>query len=117
MYTGKVHVGTIDEAAPSTYRIRGPIITPLRVEIMHIFYTFFIHSRTDESKKTRLHVGGGIRLELVGEGDLYLECLLSENYSDFVQSFYLDAINNHKFNLTGSTAHKFRSGANTKVIF
>ena len=73
--------------------------------------------RTDESKKTRLHVGGGIRLELVGEGDLYLECLLSENYSVFVQSFYLDAINNHKFNLTGSTAHKFRSGANTKVIF
>ena len=72
--------------------------------------------RTDESKKTRLHVGGGIRLELVGEGDLYLECLLSENYSVFVQSFYLDAINNHKFNLTGSTAHKFRSGANTKVM-
>ena len=68
--------------------------------------------RTDESKKTRLHIGGGIRLELVGEGDLYLECL--SNYSVFVESFYLDAINNRA---QGSTVHKFSSGANTKVKY
>ena len=68
--------------------------------------------RTDESKKTRLHIGGGIRLELVGEGDLYLECL--SNYSVFVESFYLDAINNRA---QGSTVHKFSSGANTKVRY
>ena len=71
-----------------------------------------IFFRTDESKKTRLHIGGGIRLELVGEGDLYLECL--SNYSVFVESFYLDAINNRA---QGSTVHKFSSGANTKVRY
>ena len=75
---------------------------------LYIIYVF----RTDESAKTRLHIGGGIRLELVGEGDLYLECL--SNYSVFVQSFYLDAINNRA---PGSTVHKFSSGANTKVEF
>ena len=70
---------------------------------MHIF-------RTDESTKTRLHIGGGIRLELVGEGDLYLECL--SNHSVFVQSYYLDAINNRA---QGSVVHKISCGTNIKV--
>ena len=67
--------------------------------------------RTDESTKTRLHIGGGIRLELVGEGDLYLECL--SNHSVFVQSYYLDAINNRA---QGSVVHKISCGTNLKVL-
>ena len=78
------------------------------VLIIHIFQLELC--RTEVSERSRLHIGSGIRLELVGEGDLYLECL--SNYSVFVQSFYLDAINNRK---PGSTVHKFSSGANTKV--
>ena len=72
---------------------------------------FNIH-RTEVSERSRLHIGAGIRLELVGEGDLYLECL--SNYSVYVESFYLDAINNRA---PGTAVHKFSSGAHTKVIF
>ena len=85
-----------------------PNLIPARLNASTLVFLCF---STEESIKTRLHIGGGIRLELVGEGDLYLECL--SNYSVFVESFYLDAINNRA---PGSTVHKFSSGANTKVV-
>ena len=40
------------------------------------------------SDKARLHIGKGIQLDLMGEGDVWIRCL--SDHSVFVQSYYLD---------------------------
>ena len=44
--------------------------------------------RTEASEKARLHIGKGIQLDLVGEGDVWIRC--HSDHSVFVQSYYLD---------------------------
>lgn len=44
--------------------------------------------RTDASDHARVHIGKGIQLDLVGEGDVWLRCL--SDHSVFVLSYYLD---------------------------
>ncbi len=39
--------------------------------------------RTDAVEKTRMHIGRGIQLELVGEGDVWVRC--RSEYAVFVQ--------------------------------
>lgn len=44
--------------------------------------------RTEQSERARLHIGKGVKLDLRGEGDVWLRCL--SDHSVFVQSYYLD---------------------------
>uniref|UniRef100_T1JJ19 Mothers against decapentaplegic homolog n=1 Tax=Strigamia maritima TaxID=126957 RepID=T1JJ19_STRMM len=44
--------------------------------------------RTEQSERSRLHIGKGVQLDLRGEGDVWLKC--SSDHSVFVQSYYLD---------------------------
>ncbi|UXI18983.1 Coiled-coil domain-containing protein 50 [Sarcoptes scabiei] len=44
--------------------------------------------RAEPSEKARLHIGKGVKLDLLGEGDVYLSCL--SDHSVFLQSYYLD---------------------------
>lgn len=44
--------------------------------------------RAEASEKARLHIGKGVKLDLQGEGDVYLNCL--SDHSVFLQSYYLD---------------------------
>ncbi|KAH7642233.1 smad/Smad4 homolog Medea isoform X2 [Dermatophagoides farinae] len=44
--------------------------------------------RAEPSEKARLHIGKGVKLDLQGEGDVYLSCL--SDHSVFLQSYYLD---------------------------
>lgn len=67
--------------------------------------------RTEQSEKTRLHIGKGVQLILRGEGDLWLSCF-SEN-SVFVQSNYLDR---EAGRAPGDTVHKIYPSASIKVF-
>ncbi len=44
--------------------------------------------RTEASEKTLKHIGKGIQIELVGEGDVWVQCLSPR--AIFVQSYFLD---------------------------
>ena len=67
--------------------------------------------RTDLSERARLHIGRGVELELVGEGDLWLHCL--SEYALFVQSYYLDWKAGRS---PGEMVHKISKGVRLKVI-
>eukprot|EP00088_Acartia_fossae_P012269 TRINITY_DN1631_c0_g1_i1.p1 TRINITY_DN1631_c0_g1~~TRINITY_DN1631_c0_g1_i1.p1 ORF type:complete len:546 (+),score=136.97 TRINITY_DN1631_c0_g1_i1:213-1850(+) len=67
--------------------------------------------RTEASEKARLHIGKGIQLDLVGEGDVWIRCL--SDHSVFVQSFYLDR---EAGRAPGDAVHKIYPLANTKVF-
>lgn len=66
--------------------------------------------RTEQSEKSRLHIGRGVELTLKGEGDVWLRCL--SDHSVFVQSYYLDRENGRQ---PGEAVHKIFPGANIKV--
>lgn len=68
--------------------------------------------RTEQSEKSRLHIGRGVELTLKGEGDVWLRCL--SDHSVFVQSYYLDRENGRQ---PGEAVHKIFPCANIKVIF
>lgn len=67
--------------------------------------------RTEASEKARLHIGKGIQLDLVGEGDVWIKC--HSEYSVFVQSYYLDR---EAGRAPGDAVHKIYPLANTKVF-
>ncbi|OUC43581.1 MH2 domain protein [Trichinella nativa] len=67
--------------------------------------------RTEVSEKARIHIGRGVRLDLKGEGDVWL-CCLSE-YSVFVQSYYLDR---EAGRAPGDAVHKIYPKAYIKVF-
>ncbi|CAG9765938.1 unnamed protein product [Ceutorhynchus assimilis] len=67
--------------------------------------------RTDQSERSRLHIGRGVELTLKGEGDVWLRCL--SDHSVFVQSYYLDRENGRQ---PGEAVHKIFPGANIKVF-
>lgn len=67
--------------------------------------------RTEQSEKSRLHIGRGVELTLKGEGDVWLRCL--SDHSVFVQSYYLDRENGRQ---PGEAVHKIFPGANIKVF-
>ncbi|XP_066139406.1 mothers against decapentaplegic homolog 4-like isoform X2 [Euwallacea fornicatus] len=67
--------------------------------------------RTEQSEKSRLHIGRGVELTLKGEGDVWLRCL--SDHSLFVQSYYLDRENGRQ---PGEAVHKIFPGANIKVF-
>lgn len=67
--------------------------------------------RTEASEKARLHIGKGIQLDLVGEGDVWIRCL--SDHSVFVQSYYLDR---EAGRMPGDAVHKIYPLANTKVF-
>jgi len=58
----------------------------------------------------RLHIGKGIQLDLVGEGDVWLKC--RSNQSVFVQSYYLDR---EAGRAPGDAVHKIYPRAYIKV--
>ena len=63
------------------------------------------------NEQARLHIGKGIQLELVGEGDVWIKCL--SEYSIFVQSYYLDREAGRS---PGDAVHKIYPQAYTKVL-
>ena len=67
--------------------------------------------RTEASERARLHIGKGIELDLVGEGDVWIRCL--SDHSVFVQSYYLDR---EAGRAPGDAVHKIYPLAHTKVI-
>ncbi|KAF7278725.1 mothers against decapentaplegic homolog 4-like [Rhynchophorus ferrugineus] len=67
--------------------------------------------RTEQSEKSRLHIGRGVQLTLKGEGDVCLKCL--SNHSVFVQSYYLDRENGRQ---PGEAVHKIFPNADIKVF-
>ena len=68
--------------------------------------------RTEASERARLHIGKGIALDLVGEGDVWIKCL--SDHSVFVQSYYLDR---EAGRAPGDAVHKIYPLAHTKVNF
>lgn len=69
-----------------------------------------IFFRTEASERARLHIGKGIQLDLVGEGDVWIRCL--SDHSVFVQSYYLDR---EAGRAPGDAVHKIYPLAHTKV--
>jgi len=67
--------------------------------------------RTEVSEKARLHIGKGIQLDLVGEGDVWIRC--RSDHSVFVQSYYLDR---EAGRAPGDAVHKIYPLAHTKVF-
>ena len=67
--------------------------------------------RTEASEKARLHIGKGIELDLVGEGDVWIRC--RSDHSVFVQSYYLDR---EAGRAPGDAVHKIYPLAHTKVF-
>ncbi|KAK6110555.1 MH2 domain family protein [Brugia pahangi] len=67
--------------------------------------------RTDESERCRKHIGRGIRLDVKGEGDVWLTCLSDRPV--FVQSSYLDR---EAGRVPGDAVHKIYSQATLKVF-
>uniref|UniRef100_A0A5S6QPG2 Mothers against decapentaplegic homolog n=1 Tax=Trichuris muris TaxID=70415 RepID=A0A5S6QPG2_TRIMR len=67
--------------------------------------------RTEVSEKARIHIGRGVRLDLKGEGDVWLCCL--SDYSVFVQSYYLDR---EAGRAPGDAVHKIYPKAYIKVF-
>jgi len=67
--------------------------------------------RTEASERARLHIGKGIQLDLVGEGDVWIKCL--SDHSVFVQSYYLDR---EAGRAPGDAVHKIYPLAHTKVF-
>jgi len=67
--------------------------------------------RMEASEKTRLYIGKGIRLEVDGEGDVWVRCL--SQHAIFVQSYYLDR---EAGRAPGDAVHKIHPGAYTKVF-
>lgn len=67
--------------------------------------------RTDESERCRKHIGRGIRLDVKGEGDVWLTCLSDRPV--FVQSSYLDR---EAGRVAGDAVHKIYSQATLKVF-
>ncbi|XP_059471709.1 mothers against decapentaplegic homolog 4 isoform X2 [Neocloeon triangulifer] len=67
--------------------------------------------RTDQSEKARLHIGKGVQLDLIGEGDVWLRCL--SDHSVFVQSYYLDR---EAGRTPGDAVHKIYPTAYIKVF-
>ncbi|CAH1398159.1 unnamed protein product [Nezara viridula] len=68
--------------------------------------------RTEQSERTRLHIGKGVQLDLRGEGDVWLRCL--SDHSVFVQSYYLDREAGRS---PGDAVHKIYPSAYIKVSF
>jgi len=67
--------------------------------------------RTEASEKARLHIGKGIQLDLIGEGDIWIRC--KSDHSIFVQSYYLDR---EAGRAPGDAVHKIYPLAHTKVF-
>lgn len=59
----------------------------------------------------RLHIGKGVQLDLLGEGDVWLRCL--SDHSVFVQSYYLDR---EAGRAPGDAVHKIYPSAYIKVF-
>jgi len=57
-----------------------------------------------------LHIGKGIQLDLIGEGDVWLKC--QSNQSVFLQSYYLDR---EAGRAPGEAVHKIYPRAYIKV--
>ena len=66
--------------------------------------------RTEASERARLHIGKGIQLDLIGEGDVWIRC--QSDHSVFVQSYYLDREAGRQ---PGDAVHKIYPLAHTKV--
>lgn len=67
--------------------------------------------RTEASERSMLHIGKGIQLDLVGEGDVWIRC--HSDHSVFVQSYYLDR---EAGRAPGDAVHKIYPLAHTKVF-
>ncbi|XP_060857367.1 mothers against decapentaplegic homolog 4-like [Metopolophium dirhodum] len=67
--------------------------------------------RTEQSEKARLHIGKGVQLDLIGEGDVWLKC--QSGNSVFVQSYYLDT---EAGRAPGDAVHKVYPHAYIKVF-
>lgn len=67
--------------------------------------------RTEASERARLHIGKGIQLDLVNEGDVWIRC--QSDHSVFVQSYYLDR---EAGRAPGDAVHKIYPLAHTKVF-
>lgn len=66
----------------------------------------------DSSNCLRLHIGKGVQLDLIGEGDVWLRCL--SDHSVFVQSYYLDR---EAGRTPGDAVHKIYPTAYIKVRY
>ena len=64
----------------------------------------------DVRASCRLHIGKGVKLELLGEGDVWIRCC--SDVSVFVQSFYLDR---EAGRAPGDAVHKIYPNAYIKV--
>ncbi|KAL4083384.1 hypothetical protein QTP88_028708 [Uroleucon formosanum] len=67
--------------------------------------------RTEQSERARLHIGKGVQLDLIGEGDVWLKC--QSEQSVFVQSYYLDR---EAGRAPGDAVHKIYPRAYIKVF-
>lgn len=72
-------------------------------------YSLFWY-RSEQSEKSRLYIGKGVELDIVGEGDVWIRCL--SEFSIFVQSYYLDR---EAGRAPGDAVHKIYPGAYIKV--
>ena len=80
------------------------------METLENIKNIYISFRTEASERARLHIGKGIQLDLVGEGDVWIRCL--SDHSVFVQSYYLDR---EAGRAPGDAVHKIYPLAHTKV--
>lgn len=62
------------------------------------------------NKCFRMHIGKGIQLDLIGEGDVWLKC--QSDHSVFLQSYYLDR---EAGRAPGDAVHKIYPHAYIKV--
>ncbi|KAJ6220528.1 hypothetical protein RDWZM_006340 [Blomia tropicalis] len=67
--------------------------------------------RAEQSERARLHIGKGVKLDLRGEGDVYLNC--QSDHSVFLQSYYLDR---EAGRAPGDAIHKIYPQAYIKVF-
>lgn len=67
--------------------------------------------RTEISEKTRLYIGKGIQLTLIGEGDVYITC--RSQYPVFIKGSYLDM---QAGRAQSQVVHKVHASASTKVF-
>ncbi|KAM3181475.1 hypothetical protein ACTXT7_014298 [Hymenolepis weldensis] len=65
---------------------------------------------SEQSEKSRLYIGKGVELDIVGEGDVWIRCL--SEFSIFVQSYYLDR---EAGRAPGDAVHKIYPGAYIKA--
>ena len=104
--------GYVDPSAGYRFCL-GALSNVHRTEVgaISLYYLWIVNNHSQASDKARLHIGKGIQLDLMGEGDVWIRCL--SDHSVFVQSYYLDR---EAGRAPGDAVHKIYPQAHPKVF-